>query len=208
MTRKTKSSLAVTAVSVTILGLLPAYLEAFTIYGPSDAPTLLLGDSIIVNKAAYALHLPYTNIRVISTGKPNRGDLVSFRVPKLGTLGIKRIAALPGETIEIHENVIIINGVKLAYNPKPAADFEWVPAVHHLGSEIAIEKGLGMNHYLTYSPNGSPVRNFPPTAIPPGHYFLLGDHRDNSNDSRMFGPVSEDVILGKVILNLNPKPKP
>ncbi len=102
----------------------------------------------------------------------------------------------------------MINGAKLTHKSRPAADFQWVPAIHRLGTEIAIEEGLGANRYMTYSPNHSPVRDFPPTKIPPGHYFLLGDHRDNSNGSRLFGPVSEDVIPGKVILNLRPGRKP
>jgi signal peptidase I len=158
----------------------------------------LLGDKIIVNNAAYALKAPYSNTRLFRTGSPKRGDMVCLHIPNSPRLPgpfIKRIIGLPGETIEIRENRVLINGGAIAARPLNPADFGWVPKGHPIGSTVENEDG----HWITFTPGRSEHRNHPPTRLGAGQYFLLGDNRDGSFDSREFGPVPGDYFLGKVI---------
>ncbi len=185
------------------LGLVPAYLQAFRINGPSEAPTVLLGDTVIVNKAAYSVRLPYSNEKLLRTGSPLRGDMVQMRFPNRGFIGIKRVMGVPGETVELRENRVIVNGQAIAVKTLNRADFAWVPQVHGIGSSVESEDG----HWITYTPGKSEYRNHPPTRLAEGQYFVLGDNRDDSYDSREFGPLADNMILGKVIAILPTGPR-
>jgi signal peptidase I len=180
------------------LSLVPAYLHAYTIAGASEIPTVLLGDKIIVSNFAYCLKLPYSNTKLFQTGPPQRGDFVYLRILNSSRLKggfFKRIMGLPGETIELRENRVIIDGRAISVKALNPADFAWVPKAHPLGSTVESEDG----HWITFTPGKSEYRNYRPIRLTDGQYFLLGDNRDDSYDSREFGPVSEDVFLGKVI---------
>jgi signal peptidase I len=181
------------------LSLVPAYLHAYNLIGQSDVPTLLLGDKVVVNSAAYHLKLPYSNVTLFRTGLPKRGDLVLLHIlndPRLRSVFFKRIMGLPGETIEIRENRVIVNGRPTPVRPLNPADFAWVPHnTHPIGSVVQSEDG----HWITFTPGKGEHRNYPPIRLSDGQYFVLGDNRDYSKDSREFGPVSEDLLLGKVI---------
>ncbi len=180
------------------LGLVPAYLRAYTIVGGSEIPTVLLGDKIVVNNAAYILKVPYSNAKLFRTGSPKRGDFVCLQIPNNSRLKgafFKRIMGLPGETIELQENRVLIDGRALSVKALNPGEFTWVPKAHPIGSIVENEDG----HWITYTPGKSENRNHPPTRLADGQYFLLGDNRDGSFDSREFGPVSEDFFLGKVI---------
>jgi signal peptidase I len=180
------------------LSLAPAYLHAYKLVGISDIPTVLLGDKVIVNSAAYHLKLPYSNVTLFRTGLPKRGDFVLLHILKdarLRTGFFKRIMGLPGEIIEIRENRVIVNGRTIPVRALNAADFGWVPQAHPIGSVVQSEDG----HWITFTPGKSEHRNHRPTRLSDGQYFVLGDNRDDSEDSREFGPVSEDLLLGKVI---------
>jgi len=179
------------------LSLVPAYLHAYKLSGTSDIPTVLLGDKVIVNNAAYRLKLPYSSVTLLRTGSPRRGDFVLLHLPSNPRLRsfFKRIMGLPGETIEMRENRVIVNGRLLSVTDLNAADFAWVPKAHPIGSVVQNEDG----HWITFTPGRGAHRNHPPIHLSDGQYFVLGDNRDPSLDSREFGPVSEDVLLGKVI---------
>lgn len=180
------------------LSLVPAYLHAYMLIGSSDIPTVLLGDKVIVNSAAYHLKLPYSNVTLFRTGLPKRGDFVLLHVlnhPRLRSGFFKRIMGLPGEIIEIRENRVVVNGRTIPVKSLNPADFAWVPQTHPIGSVVQSEDG----HWITFTPGKSEHRNHPPIRLSHGQYFVLGDNRDNSEDSREFGPVSEDLLLGKVI---------
>jgi signal peptidase I len=175
------------------LGLVPAYLHAYNLTGASEIPTILLGDKIVVNSAAYVLRLPYSHVKLFRTGSPKRGDFVFLHIPNNSWLKgsfFKRIVGLPGETIELRENQVLIDGRALPVKTLNPADFGWVPAAHPIASTVQNEDG----HWITFTPGKSEHRNHPPTRLPPGQYFLLGDNRDDSYDSREFGPVSEDFF--------------
>lgn len=96
--------------TLAVLAMLPAYLSAMMVSGPSDAPTLLLGDRVLVSLASYQVNVPYTDVRLFSRSGPKRGDMVLFYVPNRGISGLKRIAGLPGDRIELRENRLLVNG--------------------------------------------------------------------------------------------------
>lgn len=183
------------------LGLVPAYLRPYKISGGSEIPTVLVGDQILVNNAAYRLKVPYSNAKLFRTSSPRRGDFVFLRLPNNPHLKagfFKRIMGLPGETIGLRENRVLIDGRALPVKPLNPADFAWVPTTHPMGSTVWNEDG----HWIAFTPGKSEQRNHPPTRLGKGEYFLLGDNRDDSYDSREFGPVPEDFFWGKVIATL------
>ncbi len=177
------------------LAVLPSYLRAYALTGASAAPTILLGDTFVVNRAAYDWRLPYSRTTLFHTGSPRRGDIVQAELPLHIGIAIKRVLGLPGETIEVRENRVIVNGRPLPVQSLDSASFGWVPPAHHVGSMVVMEDG----HWAAYTPGKGQYRNSPPVKLGPGEYFLLGDNRDNSADSRAFGPVSRQQILGEVI---------
>ena len=115
--------------------------------------------------------------------------------PNVQNAFFKRVMGLPGETIEIRENRIVINGRALPVTNLNPADFAWVPKTYPIGSTVQNEEG----HWITFTPGASEHRNYPPIRLAESQYFVLGDNRDPSKDSREFGPVSEDLLLGRVI---------
>jgi signal peptidase I len=177
---------------------LPAYVRVMTVSGPSEAPTLLLGDRVLINYAAYDVCLPYSSLKLFTLAEPRRGDLVLFDVPGKD-LGIKRVIGLPGDKVELRENQLLLNGKAISAETLDPAGFKWVPAVHNLGTHIVKEHGFDLDEVISYSPNKSPVASFGPVVVPAGWFFLLGHHRDNSNDSRYFGPIGRQRIHGQVI---------
>jgi signal peptidase I len=179
---------------------LPQYVSAYTVSGPSEAPTLLLGDRVIVDRAAYDLKLPYPTIRLARVGEPRRGDLGLFLVPNRNTLGLKRVVGIPGDCVEMKENRLTINGRPVEYSPLSRPDFDGIPPAHGLGTVVMLERGeLNEGRRITFTPGNSTLRAFAPVDVPDESVFLLGDHRDNSNDSRAFGPIGRDLIGGKVV---------
>jgi signal peptidase I len=178
------------------LSVLPSYVWAYKLSGASAAPTVLLGDTIVVNHAAYEVMLPYSHVILFRGGSPQREELVQAEPPKHVGLGVKRVIGLPGETIELRENRVIIGGRQLSIQPLNPSDFTCVPrAARGMGSTVVMEDG----HWAAYTPGAGKYRNFSPIRLGPGEYYVMGDNRDNSLDSRAFGPISSERILGKVI---------
>jgi len=185
--------------AVLVITLLPAYLRAYSLNGTSDAPTLLVGDKVLVNQAAYWIKVPYTRIKLLHLSHPRRGEMVLIRAPEQSFFIFKRVIGLPGESIEILENHVIINGRPLPLKALSERDFSWVPASHHMGSSVYDEDG----HWVTFTPGVGEHRNFAPVRLKAHEYFLLGDNRDPSLDGRVWGPLEEDAIFGKVILTVS-----
>jgi len=186
-----------------LLVLCPSFVRAYRVAGPSDAPSYLWNDLVLVNMAAYDLNLPFTTRTLISWSTPKAGDMVLLEVPGESYAAFKRIVALPGDRIEMKENHVMVNGMPFTYQALHRAGFDWVPAGNKLGAIVEMEKGSGAVHTITYTPDASPLASFSAITIPSDHYFVLGDNRDHSNDSRSFGAISRERIHGKLVFTFS-----
>jgi signal peptidase I len=170
--------------------------EPFQIPTGSMIPTLNIGDFIVVNKYAYGLRLPVTGTKIIPVGEPKRGDVMVFIPPHDPNYFIKRVIGLPGEHVRYADNTIYINGEPLVQ--------EDMGVIRELGVQHSRETVGGVTHDIYTAASQRFTRLYdwlPPegAVIPEGHYFMMGDNRDNSSDSRYWGPVSEDMIVGKAV---------
>lgn len=162
----------------------------------SMRPTLLEGDVVLVNRLAYDFKVPLTNLSLVKTGEPQRGDVITFSSPKDGVRFIKRLVALPGDVVEMRDEVLYVNGQAAEYLPVSSSEQDLgsganVPAL------VAREQNLGANYAVQFLPQVRAMRSFPATRVPHDSYFFLGDNRDNSADSRYIGVVSRDLLIGK-----------
>jgi signal peptidase I len=164
----------------------------------SMEPTIVVGDRIVVNKLAYDVRLPLVGTRLLTVGDPARGEIVICRSPADGTRLVKRVVAVPGDVIEMRQSRLLINGEPVAYRDAPPG------AGRVLGEEAAdrifwIEDLTGREHVVAITPAQPALRDFGPVAVPEGRYFMMGDNRDNSGDSRHFGYVDRADISGRVL---------
>ena len=168
--------------------------EPFRIPSASMLPTLHIGDFILVNKFAYGIRLPVLNTKVLELAEPERGDVLVFRFPKNPKVDyIKRVVGLPGDKVGYFGKTVYINGkaVEQEVKAKDVNLLGLVPA----RAELRFEQ-LGKNgHDLLVDPDRRLVEG--EMVVPDGHYFVMGDNRDNSNDSRFWGTVPEDHLVGK-----------
>jgi signal peptidase I len=191
----------IVAVGVVILAVLitPSYVRAFRVHGASEAPNYLLGDLIFVNKAAYDIRLPYTDIVLLSHSRPRHGDQVMYRRTGQEYSVFKRVIGCPGDTIEMRDNHLIVNGASLRYEGQNPATYDQIPEANKLGGVFEKEIGNGPARVITFTLGAGSHASFGPVQILEDHYFLIGDNRDNSLDSRMYGAVARERILGKLI---------
>lgn len=175
--------------------------RTYMVMGASDAPTFSSGDKVIINRSAYDITLPFSNLKIIGICAPERGDMVLCRVKKKdnGDYWLKRIIGLPGDTIELKQNKIYINRAALKYEMISVESFEIVEN-GLAGSYFARESGNGLLHNISFSNKNGLLANYGPIIVKQGHYFVMGDNRDNSMDSRLFGSVPRKHIYGKYLL--------
>lgn len=170
--------------------------EPFRIPSGSMMPTLLVGDFILVNKYTYGIRLPVLNKKIVDMGEPERGDVMVFRFPEDPRIDyIKRVVAVPGDKVAYYNKTVYVNGK------------EWKQT--EVGKYIGVgggERMTGADHKIETMTNGDTheilINPFKPGpqgefVVPEGHYFMMGDNRDNSYDSRFWGPVPEENIVGK-----------
>jgi signal peptidase I len=170
--------------------------EPFRIPSDSMMPTLLDGDFIFVNKFTYGLRLPVVNTEVVALGEPQRGDVVVFRLPSdPATNYIKRLVGLPGDHVTVRDKRVQVNGVD-----QPVTLDGVYEGFGHTGAQLAIEQLGAASHRVLYIPN-RPSYDFD-DVVPAGHYFFMGDNRDNSRDSRFpeVGFVPADLVVGKAVV--------
>ncbi len=171
--------------------------EPFRIPSGSMMPTLLIGDFILVNKFSYGVRLPVIHTRILDLGEPQRGDVVVFRFPKEPDLDyIKRVVGVPGDRIGYFGKTLFVNGKPMEQVTLGPYD---VSSPHAPGENLVIEEDLtGVRHKILVNPSRPSIEG--EYIVPPGHYFVMGDNRDNSNDSRYWGFVPEENLVGKAIL--------
>ncbi|MEW5248213.1 signal peptidase I [Microbulbifer discodermiae] len=165
--------------------------EPFQIPSRSMVPTLQVGDFILVNKYAYGLRLPVARTKVIDIGEPQRGDVMVFFPPHMNdTYFIKRVIGLPGDKVELRDNVLFINGER--------APQELIQALPPGNPQLEVkwEEIYGRRHLMARHVAPSLYSNYS-GVVPEGHYFMMGDNRDNSLDSRKWGFVPEQDVVGK-----------
>jgi len=175
--------------------------EPFRIPSNSMMPTLLTGDFILVNKFTYGLRLPINNHKVVPVGEPQRGDVVVFRPPHHPDQDwIKRVVGLPGDQIGYHDNQVSVNGKVLAYAPIGVYQGKG-NGTEMTGAEELQEDLLGRQHHVLERTNLPFIdQGEGDWIVPPGHYFVMGDNRDNSEDSRYWGFLPEQNLRGKAFL--------
>jgi len=165
--------------------------EPFQIPSPSMVPTLKVGDFILVNKFTYGIRLPVIRTKVFDINQPKRGDVMVFFPPHEKRYFIKRVIGLPGDTIAYRNNELFINGKKvdeklqaqfLTARPQYELYIESLGEIEHQTKKLLNPARHGVN--ASYS-------------VPQGHYFMMGDNRNNSSDSRVWGTVPEENIVGK-----------
>jgi signal peptidase I len=170
--------------------------EPFRIPSGSLEPTLLVGDFIVVNKYAYGIRLPVVHTKVYQTGEPQRGDIFVFRYPENPKVNfIKRVIGVPGDHISYTNKTLTINGqlVPQTFTKNAVRDYEGGGTQNVEQKE---EDLLGIKHAIYVVPN-MPGEDAKDIVVPPGMYFAMGDNRDNSADSRVWGFVPEANIVGK-----------
>ncbi len=160
-------------------------------------PTILDGDLIYVNKAAYDLRIPLTMHRLARWSDPQKGDIVIFFSPEDGTRLVKRVIGQPGDKIEMRKNVLYLNEEPVAYTRIDPEYKDDLPRNLRNKSIVAMEDLDGFTHPVMSVPSIPAMRNFGPVTVPENQYFVMGDNRDNSRDSRYFGFVERQSIVGK-----------
>ncbi|HYV50714.1 MAG TPA: signal peptidase I [Dongiaceae bacterium] len=161
-------------------------IQAFRIPTGSMEDTLLVGDFLFVNKFLYGAPIPFTDARTPAIRQPRHGDILVFKYPKDPSRDfIKRVVGLPGDTIEIKDKTVYVNGVA-----------QREPYVKFSSSRIQPKE---YQNPVIYPPGAGNRDNYGPYVVPQGDYFMMGDNRDNSDDSRFWGPLDGHLIKGKAL---------
>ena len=177
--------------------------EPFQIPSESMVPTLEVGDFILVNKFTYGLRLPVARTKVVSINDPSRGDVMVFFPPHEKKYFIKRVIGLPGDNIRYADNELYVNGEAveksfLAIDTKPIVDpRDYCANVLRKNYHLFDETIDGKTHKMRKCEVPAVYSGERAWTVPEGHYFMVGDNRDNSSDSRVWGPVPEENIVGK-----------
>jgi len=172
--------------------------EPFRIPSGSMMPTLLVGDFILVNKYAYGIRLPVVNRKVMDLGSPERGDVVVFRFPKDPRIDyIKRVVGVPGDHVVYRDKTLYINDEKVAQIPEGTYIGKG-SGLSMSGADVRREALGDIKHDILVVPRVNGVST--DLVVPDGHYFVMGDNRDNSNDSRYWGFVPDRNLVGRAFM--------
>ena len=164
----------------------------------SMKPSILAGDRIVVDKLAYDLRVPFTDLRVLRWSAPERGDVVIFDNPIDGRLFVKRVVAVPGDVVELRRNRLVVNGERADYTPLTAAEIGELPVESPEHYRFFHEHLLDSSRVVMLRRDSrGGYGQLAPTRVPPGTYWMMGDNRDNSSDSRVIGAIDREAIYGR-----------
>jgi len=173
----------------------------------SMKPTILEGDVIWHNKLAYDLKFPFTDIKIASLSDPQRGDIVVVHSQRADKRLVKRLIGLPGDVISLANNKLMVNGVSARYEPLASTDLERIRFIDRDPGQYAIEQLEGVPSHVVHARSiGNTLQRIHRAVVPTDHYFLMGDSRDNSADSRYYGSFSRNELRGRathVVLSMN-----
>lgn len=172
----------------------------------SMMPTIWEGDRIFVNKLAYDLKVPYTTWHIAQWGDPQRGDIVVFFSPADGKRLVKRVIGVPGDEIAMVRNQLLLNGQPIKYEPITPDVVATLAPQAEQKNQFVTENLSGRLHSVMFMPTRPSAHTFPPIKVPEGKYFVMGDSRDNSADSRFIGFIERRRIVGratKIVLSLD-----
>ncbi len=191
-----------------VLGFRSVFFEPFKIPSGSMIPTLLIGDFILVNKFSYGFKVPFSDwftdpVYITTPSEPERGDVIVFKYPRNPDLNyIKRVIGLPGDTIEVVNKRVYVNNKMI-----PAASFDGKEIMADMDEKYKrynfrfFKTKTGEHSHITQvHEDNSFNENFPRITVPSGHYFVMGDNRDFSSDSRSWGFVPFENIKGRALL--------
>lgn len=162
-------------------------------------PTIMEGDLVFINKAAYDLRFPLTMKRLAKWGDPKTADIVVLFSPEDDVRVVKRVIGQPGDRIAMINNILFINGQPLNYESISRSEIKDLSGKLAEYGEFYTESLGDIEHKITVLPPVFTKRSFKETIVPEGHYFVMGDNRDNSKDSRSYGFVKRELIIGKAV---------
>lgn len=173
-------------------------LQPYRVPTGSLEPTIMPGDFILVSQFAYGLRLPILNKKIIEVGEPKRGDISLFQFPEnKSVVYVKRIIGLPGDHIFYRHKKLYINGEPVLQSPVLQSNVNNKSDI--MGAEIKkTEDFFGVSHEILITPNKNKTQDFY-LVVPDGQYFVMGDNRDNSYDSRYWGCVPEENLIGRAM---------
>ena len=165
----------------------------------SMIPSILEGDRIVVDKLAYDLRLPFTLLRIARWSDPARSDIITFESPVDGKLLVKRVVGIPGDVVAMRDNRLYVNDTAAVYEPVGVRQLPAPVTAMTRFVDVQAEHILGTSRWVMTHRVHRPLNRatFGPLTVPAGHYLVLGDNRDNSQDFRAIGFVHRDLILGK-----------
>ena len=173
-----------------------AVADWYTVPTGSMKPTILEGDRVFVNKMAFGLRIPFTDTMLTHWGEPQRGEIVVFTSPEDGGRLIKRVIGLPGDTLELRDNKLFINDRAIEYQP---ANKQYPVTIwrDEINRDVIDELLVNHRHPIALTPANTLIEDYGPVKVPANHYFMMGDNRHNSADSRYIGFVDRSLLLGR-----------